>query len=53
VESKFYCNICALSPAERARHKELTDEGALLCLRLTGEEGIKPFIRAELPMGAK
>src|SRR5579859_1350865 len=103
TQSKFYCNIKALSPAERVSHKQLTDklmalrkdtvesekgyefqyspkdvslaevaewvvaegkccpffdfhidlerEGNLLCLRLTGAEGIKAFIRAELPMG--
>jgi len=103
--SKFYCNTKALNPAERVRHKELTDkliaarkeivetekgyefqyspsnvslaeladwvaaegkccpffdfhidlerEGKLLCLRLTGEEGIKPFIRAEFQVPAK
>jgi len=103
TQSKFYCNIKALSPAERASHKQLTGklmasrkdtvesekgyefqyspkdvslaelaewvvaegkccpffdfhidlerEGGLLCLRLTGAEGIKAFIRAELPMG--
>src|SRR5713101_4924037 len=97
TQNKFYCNIKALNPAERERHKQLTDkliaarkeivetekgyefqyspsnvsigeladwavaegkccaffdfhidlerEGNLLCLRLTGEEGIKPFIR--------
>jgi hypothetical protein len=28
-------------------HIDLEGEGSLLCLRLTGEEGIKPFIRAE------
>ena len=28
-------------------HIDLEDEGKLLCLRLTGEEGVKPFIRAE------
>ena len=95
TQNKFYCNIKALNPAERVRHKQLTDklilarreiaetekgyefqfspssvslaeladwvmaegkccpffdfhidlerEGKLLCLRLTGEEGIKPF----------
>jgi hypothetical protein len=95
----FYCNLKALSPAERARHKELTDkllaartktvetekgyelqyrggrvtvgeladwtvaeskccpfldfhidleeEGRLVCLRLTGPQGVKPFIRLE------
>jgi hypothetical protein len=98
-ETKFYCNVKALNPAERASHKQLTDkliamrteivemdrgyefqfspstmmlaeladwvaaegkccpffdfhidlerEGKLLCLRLTGAEGIKAFIRAE------
>jgi hypothetical protein len=97
--SKFYCNIKALTPAERISHKQLTDkliavrtdtvetangyefqfspskitiaelanwvaaegkcclffdfhidleqEGKLLCLRLTGTEGIKPYIREE------
>jgi hypothetical protein len=105
VPGKFYCNIKALTPAERARHKELTEklisvrkevvetekgyefqygpadvslaelaewvvaegkccpffdfhidlerEGRLLCLRLTGEEGIKAFIRAEFPLATK
>jgi hypothetical protein len=105
TQSKFYCNIKALSPAERTSHKQLTDklmalrretvesekgyefqyspkevslselaewvvaegkccpffdfhidlerEGGLLCLRLTGAEGIKAFIRAELPVGTK
>jgi uncharacterized protein HemX len=99
VQSKFYCNIKALTAAERARHKQLSEklmaarkeiaetekgyefqyspadvsvaeladwvaaeskccpffdfhidlerEGKLVCLRLTGEEGIKAFIRAE------
>jgi len=99
TQSKFYCNIKALTPDERARHKQLgekltaarkeiveTDkgyefqygpadislaelaewvgaeskccpffdfhidverQGKLLCLRLTGEEGIKAFIQAE------
>jgi hypothetical protein len=99
TQSKFYCNIKALTPEERARHKQLTEklmtmrkeivetakgyefqfspksvslaelaewvsaeskccpffdfhvdlesEGSLLCLRLTGENGIKPFIREE------
>jgi hypothetical protein len=28
-------------------HIDLEDEGKLLCLRLTGEEGLKPFMRAE------
>jgi len=98
-QGKFYCNIKALTPAERARHKELGDklmaaknetietpngykfqfspknvslaelaewavaeskccpffdfhidlerEGTLVCLRLTGSEGVKQFIRAE------
>jgi len=99
MQSKFYCNTKALTPDERARHKQLSEklaavrkeivetekgyefqfspadislaelaewvaaeskccpffdfhidlerEGKLLCLRLTGEEGIKAFIRAE------
>jgi hypothetical protein len=99
TQTKFYCNIKALTPTERAHHKQLTDkltamrkevveiergyefqyspsdisltelsewvaaeskccpffdfhidlerQGSLLCLRLTGEEGIKPFILAE------
>jgi hypothetical protein len=105
VQGKFYCNIKALTPDERASHKQLTDklirirkevvetekgyefqfspadvslaelaewvaaegkccpffdfhidleqQGALLCLRLTGEEGIKAFIRLEFPVAAK
>ncbi len=103
VQSKFYCNSKALTPAERARHKQLSEklmaarkemvetdkgyefqygpadvslaelaewvaaeskccpffdfhidlerEGKLVCLRLTGEEGIKAFIRAEFNVG--
>jgi hypothetical protein len=99
VRGQFYCNAKALSPAERARHEELTkrllakkiatletakgyefqfrpedasvaevaewvvaeskccpffdfhidleEEGRLVCLRLTGAEGIKTFIRSE------
>ena len=99
VQSKFYCNIKALTPEERARHKQLSEklmaarkeivetekgyefqyspadvslaelaewvvaeskccpffdfhidlerEGKLVCLRLTGEEGVKAFMRAE------
>jgi hypothetical protein len=99
TKNKFYCNIKALTPTERAHHTELTaklmatrreivesakgyefqfrrsdvslaeladwavaeakccpffdfhldleNEGKLLCLRLTGEEGIKAFIRTE------
>ena len=102
AQSKFYCNIKALTVEERARHKSLTEkllavrkeivetekgyefqyspkdvslaelaawvsteskccpffdfhidlerEGKLACLRLTGEEGIKAFIRAEFKM---
>ncbi len=98
-QSKFYCNIKALTPEERAHHRQLSEklmasrkeivetakgyefqfspanvsladladwvtaeskccpffdfhidverEGSLLCLRLTGEEGIKAFIRTE------
>jgi hypothetical protein len=105
TQSKFYCNIKALTPAERAHHAQLTEqlmasrkeivetakgyefqfspktvtlaeladwvfaeskccpffdfhidleeEGGLLCLRLTGEEGIKPFIRVEFQIAAK
>ncbi len=34
-------------------HIDLEREGALLCLRLTGAEGIKPFIRAEFQLAAK
>src|SRR3989442_12972579 len=99
VQSRFYCNIKALTPEERGRHKQMSEkliaarkeivetdkgyefqfspsdvsladlaqwvaaeskccpffdfhidlenEGKLVCLRLTGEEGIKAFIRAE------
>jgi hypothetical protein len=99
VQDKFYCNIKALTPEERARHKQLSEklmaarkeivetekgyefqfsptdvslaelaewvaaeskccpffdfhidlerEGKLACLRLTGEEGVKAFVRAE------
>ena len=105
TQSKFYCNIKALNPTERAEHKQLTDKlitarkeivetekgyefqfdpstvslaelarwvaaegkccpffdfhidleraGGLLCLRLTGEDGIKPFIRTEFQVAAK
>ena len=105
METKFYCNVKALSPAERASHKQLTDkliavrtgiaemdrgyefrfrpstvtlaeladwvavegkccpffdfhidlepEGKRLCLRLTGEEGTKAFIRAEFQVPEK
>lgn len=105
TQGKFYCNIKALSSAERTSHKQLTDklmalrrktmesekgyefqyspkevslselaewvvaegkccpffdfhidleyEGGLLCLRLTGAEGIKAFVRSEFQMGAK
>jgi hypothetical protein len=103
--SKFFCNIKALAPAERAHHKLLTEklissrkeivetekgyefqfdpsvvsiaelaswvfaeskccpffdfhidlerEGALVCLRLTGDQGIKQFIRSEFQLPAK
>ena len=34
-------------------HMDLERRGSLLCLRLTGEEGIKPFIRAEFQVAAK
>jgi hypothetical protein len=99
TESRFYCNMKALSAVERAHHTQLTDkllaarketvetekgyelqfspadvtlaelsdwvmaeskccpffdfhidlenEGKLVCLRLTGAEGVKAFIRAE------
>lgn len=105
TESRFYCNIKALSPSERLEHKQLTDKlalarkkivetdkgyefqfdpsdislaelstwvvaeskccpffdfhidleraGSLLCLRLTGEDGIKSFIRSEFQVPAK
>jgi len=105
MASKFYCNIKALNPTERAHHKELTAnliaargeiveadkgyefqyspakvplaeladwvvaeskccpfldfhidlerEGKLLCLRLTGEQGIKPFIETEFQIPVK
>jgi len=104
-QSKFYCNLKALSPSERDRHKKLTEkliaarskvietergyefrfspttislaelaewvgneskccpffdfhidmerEGSLLGLRLTGDEGIKAFIRAEFELSSK
>jgi len=103
--SKFFCNIKALAPAERARHKKLTEklisgrteiiemekgyefqfnpavisikeladwaaaeskccpffdfhidlerEGSLVCLRLTGDQGIKHFIQSEFQLPAK
>jgi hypothetical protein len=105
VQSKFFCNSQALSPADRAHHKQLTDklmavktevvetengyefqyrpaevsiseladwvtaegkccpffdfhidlerEGKLLCLRLTGPEGVKAFIRSEFQVIGK
>jgi hypothetical protein len=105
MQTKFYCNSKALSPAERTHHKQLTDklmgiekgvvetengyefqyppaevsiseladwvtaegkccpffdfhidlerEGKLLCLRLTGPEGVKAFIRSEFQIAAK
>jgi hypothetical protein len=34
-------------------HIDLERRGSLLCLRLTGDEGIKPFIRAEFQVPAK
>ena len=34
-------------------HIDLEREGNLLCLRLTGEEGIKPFIRSEFQIPTK
>ena len=105
TQTRFYCNIKALNPTERARHKQLTDklvamrkemvetekgyelqyspstvslaelaewvvaeskccpffdfhldlerEGSLLCLRLTGEAGIKAFILTEFGVPKK
>lgn len=99
IQEGFYCNTKALSPEERARHKQLTEkllaarnqtvetekgyefqyspdkvsiaevgewvvaeskccpffdfhidlenQGKLMCLRLTGSEGVKAFIRLE------
>ena len=34
-------------------HIDLEQESTLVCLRLTGAEGIKAFIRAEFPVAAK
>ena len=34
-------------------HIDLEHEGSLLCLRLTGEEGIKAFIHVEFQASAK
>jgi hypothetical protein len=34
-------------------HIDLEREGTLLCLRLTGAEGIKPFIRSEFQVAGK
>lgn len=105
TQSRFYCNIKALSTTERIKHMALTgklimlrkeivelengyefqfspstvsvadlaswvsaeskccpffdfhidleQEGRLLCLRLTGEHGIKEFIRSEFKVAAK
>ena len=105
AQSKFYCNIKALTPAERTHHMQLSEklmgarkevvetekgyefqyspsdvslleladwvvaegkccpffdfhidlerEGSLLCLRLTGENGVKEFIRSEFQFAAK
>jgi hypothetical protein len=104
-DSKFYCNMKALNPAERAQHQQLTEkliaarkeivemprgyefqyspsevsvaelagwvttearccpffnfhidlerEGKLVCMGLTGEDGIKAFIRIEFQVPAK
>jgi|SRR5947207_9909670 len=41
MQSKFYCNIKALSPAERVRHKELTER--LLALRKDVVESEKGY----------
>jgi hypothetical protein len=105
TQGKFYCNVQALTPAQRTQHKESSDklmrvrkkvvemdkgyefqyapadvslaeladwvaaeakccpffdfhidleeQGNLLCLRLTGEEGVKEFIRTEFELGKK
>jgi hypothetical protein len=34
-------------------HIDLENEGKLLCLRLTGEEGVKAFLRAEFLLSSK
>jgi len=34
-------------------HIDVEHEGSLLCLRLTGDKGIKPFIRAEFQVPTK
>lgn len=34
-------------------HIDLEREGRLICLRLTGEEGVKPFLRSEFNVQAK
>lgn len=104
-ERRYYCNTKALTPEERAHHKQITErllaartqtveiekgyefqfsptdvslaemadwvaaeskccpffdfhidlerEGRLLCLRLTGEQGIKAFIRDEFSVLSK
>ena len=104
-QPRFYCNTKALTPEERAHHKQLSErllaarkqsietekgyefqfspadvslrdiadwvaaetkccpffdfhidlerEGRLLCLRLTGETGIKEFIREEFSVASK
>jgi hypothetical protein len=105
TQTRFYCDIKALTPTERISHKRLTDkliavrkkiaegpkgyefqyspsevslaelsewvaaesrccpffdfhidverQGTLFCLRLTGDEGIKPFIVAEFQVPGK
>ena len=105
TQAKFYCNVKALTPVQRAHHKELAgkltrmrkavvemekgfefqyspadvslaeladwvsaeakccaffdfhidleEQGNLLCLRLTGEEGVKEFIHTEFELGKK
>ena len=102
ADGRFYCNIKALTPEERARHHQLTEKlmtsknetvetakgyefqyspdkvsvaevgewvvaeskccpffdfhidlekrGMLICLRLTGSEGVKAFIRSEFQL---
>lgn len=34
-------------------HIDLENEGRLLCLRLTGEDGVKPFMRVEFQVPAR
>jgi len=48
VQGKFYCNVKALSPAERASHKKLTDR--LMALRretVESEKGLRVSVQPE------